>query len=338
MDNGRLKNILVATNHLHSIGGTEMYTYYLIKALSGMPGLRVEYFTLKKGEISLKIEKELGVGFRTKRTYDLIIANHFPVVKRLFKDGPIIQVCHGVSHDLEKPWPYADLHIAVSEEVARHLASQGIRSQVVLNGIDTEVFKPSRELNKEVRTILSLCQGEEANRMLQRICEDKGITLLTVNKFKNPTFDIAAEINKADLVVGLGRSVYDAMACGRPGVIFDSRPYMGVKGDGYLCPDKFREYVRYNCSGRYSNSVYNTGELAAEILQYDPRHGPLLRNIAVEQLDVRKMAAQMITAGSKLGLHAKVRKQLRILGIRRRELTQRLSAKLRRIVSFSDHT
>ena len=38
-------------------------------------------------------------------------------------------------------------------------------------------------------------------------------------------FNIEDKINEADLVVGIGRSLLDAMSCGRPVVSFDDRIY-----------------------------------------------------------------------------------------------------------------
>src|SRR5690606_35238485 len=112
---------------------------------------------------------------------------------------------------------------------------------------------------------------------LSRACDKTGVKFLHFNKFKNPTFDIECEINKADLIVGIGRSVYDAMACGRPCIVFDSRDYNGNRADGYLVPDLFDEFVQFNCSGRYRNIRFNEDDLIREFEKYDPNDGKKLR-------------------------------------------------------------
>ncbi len=95
-------DILVATNHLKSIGGTETYSYAIIEELKSR-GLNVEYFTFHKGLVSEKIERDLKVSFMKKRNYDLILANHYTTVDRLFGKGFIIQTCHGIFPPLERP-------------------------------------------------------------------------------------------------------------------------------------------------------------------------------------------------------------------------------------------
>jgi hypothetical protein len=72
-------NILVANNHLSQTGGTENYTYAIIVELVKL-GHQVEYFTFEKGMVSDMIEN-LGVKFRSKKIYDLIIANDKTTIK-----------------------------------------------------------------------------------------------------------------------------------------------------------------------------------------------------------------------------------------------------------------
>lgn len=283
-------NVLVANNHLDAIGGSEIYTYTLIKALAQKENVNVEYFTFHKGVVSERIENELGVSFRSRKKYDLIIASHHPVVKRLYVYGPTVQVCHGTIVDLEHPSHLADYHVAVSKEVSDFLTSKGYANEVFLNGLDLEVKIPKKEINKEIKSVLSLSQSVEANEVLREICEEEDWNFTAFNKFINPTFYIEDVINQHDIVVGLGRSIYDAMACGRACVIYDQRDYNGNLGDGYLSPDQFERFSLFNCSGRYSRKVFSKEELKKEFLKYNHQDGRLLREIADAKLDVTKLA------------------------------------------------
>ncbi|WP_143961473.1 glycosyltransferase family protein [Litoribacter populi] len=292
-----MKKILVATNHLNSIGGSEMYTYYLIKALKKDISLEVEYFTFQKGEVSERIETELGVHFKTGSHYDLILASHNTTVAYLYGQGPIVQVSHGTVPPLEQPIPLASAHIAVSDEIAHHLKSLGYDSKVILNGVDLEVFDSNLPVNNTVETILSLCQSDEANNLIGEVCREKDIEFLHHNKYSNPNFDISEEINNADMVIGVGRSAYDAMACGRPVILFDNRSYNGNKGDGYLKPSDFLNFAKYNCSGRYKNKPLNKALLAQEIEKYDPKDGLELRKIAEKHLAIDINASNILEFG-----------------------------------------
>ena len=289
------KNILIASNHLASIGGSELYTYDLIKALTTSSDLEIEYFTLEKGLISEKIEEELRVPFMTRKKYDLILASHHTAVEELFNQGPIIQICHGVIPQLEQPSPLADYHVAISEEISHHLRHLGYANDVVLNGIDIQVKRPIKPINKTLKSVLSLCQSDHANELLQSVCDSKGLRFQAYSKHKNPTDAVEQEINNFDLVVGIGRSVYDAMACGRPCVVYDDRGYNGNKADGYLRPELFSEYVKMNCSGRYLNRAYQKEDLIRELEKYNPEDGEKLRDIAVSNLNAYKMADQLLS-------------------------------------------
>jgi hypothetical protein len=288
--------ILVACNHLKTVGGSELYTYYLIKSLIDT-GHLVEYFTFYTGMVSARIEKHLSVSFKATNSYDLIIASHRTTVNYLYGQGPIIQICHGPIPDLEQPSPLADYHIAVSEEVSTHLKDKGYPSTVILNGVDLDIFRPKKSLNKTPKKVLSLCQSEEANTVIAEICNSHDIGFKAINKHANPKFDITDEINAADLVIGIGRSAYDAMACGRPCILFDKRTYNGSFGDGYLFPHNFRKFATYNCSGRYSKRSFTRRELESEMFKYNPIHGMELSAIAKAELDLRKVTKELLRIG-----------------------------------------
>ncbi len=289
------QKILIGTNHLDQIGGSESYTYDLIKALKNIEGIEVEYFTFSKGDVSDKIEEELQVSFMSEKKYDLIIANHNTTVKELYGKSAIVQVCHGIIPDLEQPSPLADYHVGISEEVSDHLIDLGYPNSVILNGIDVDEKKSIVAPNEELESVLSLCQSEKANKLLKKVCDDKGLEFKAFNKHVNPTLNIEKHINKADLVVGVGRSIYDAMACGRPCLIYDNRGYNGNKADGYLRPRNFWKYVKNNCSGRYLNRKYTEKDLVRELEKYNPQHGKELRSIAVENLNAQTMANELLS-------------------------------------------
>lgn len=297
---GKAKKILVATNHLAEIGGSELYTYDLIKALNVRPDVEVEYFTFNKGLISDKIEEELHTPFMNKKRYDLIFANHNSSVKELFSKAPIIQICHGTVPELEQPSPLADYHVAISDEISDHLLNMGYANDIILNGIDVQAKKPVLPLNNTLQSVLSLCQSDKANAKLKAICRAKGLHFQAYNKQENPTVSIEQKINLFDLVVGIGRSIYDAMACGRPSLIYDHRGYNGNKADGYLRPENFSKYVQMNCSGRYLNRQYQEKELIRELEKYNPEDGRKLRNIALAQLNAYKMVNQLLNIEQQL--------------------------------------
>jgi len=285
-------NILVATNHLIQTGGTENYTFSIIMQLKKM-GHNVEYFTFKKGNISNFIEKE-GVKFKSKRIYDLIIANHKPVIEHLCQFGCIVQTCHGKFFKLESPSKYADKIVTISEEVNNYVESLNFKSTVIKNGIDCSRFSSSNEINNELEVVLSLCQSDEANNFIKECCEDINLDFISVNKFKENIWEVEKIINKADLVVGIGRSLYDSMACGRAVISFDKRSYSDAIGDGYLNRENIHQSISYNCSGRYSQNTFTKKTFIEELKKYKKSDGEYFREFALNELNVESQTAKYL--------------------------------------------
>lgn len=306
------KQVLVGIYHLDHVGGAELYTIDLLKELHGRDDVEVEFFAINGGRLSDYVKEDVGISFMSKARYDLILATHNVTVDALRGKGPLVQICHGAILALEQPSAYADYHVGITQEVCDNLEEKDCPNQLVLNGLDLEQKQPVRPLNSELKTVLSLCQSEEAKVLLERVCEQKEIELLHYNKHKNPTFNVEEEINKADMVVGIGRSVYDAMACGRPCIVFDSRDYNGNKGDGYLHPDRFDDYVVTNCSGRYRDLTFAEDDLLREFGHYNPEDGRKLRQIAEEKLNVKQTATELLQIDDYITGKVRLQKMLRV--------------------------
>lgn len=279
--------VLVATNHLEGIGGTEVYTYSLINELLRR-GFDVEYFAFRKGTTSERIEKMGAKFYSGKKSYDLILGNHNPVIRFLWKRGFIIQTIHGLFHDLEKPSEYADCYVSVSEEIHDQLLTKNIASKIILNGIDCNRFKPQKPINEIIKNVLSLSHSNEANETIKIACDNLGITFHSINKYNvgEGVWNIENVINDFDLVFGLGRSAYDAMACGRPVIVFDKRFYSKNYADGYL-PEVLFNSIKCNCSGRFYKYSYGVEDIKNEILKYNYADGIIMRKFALENLNIK---------------------------------------------------
>ena len=137
--------------------------------------------------------------------------------------------------------------------------------------------------------MLSLCQSDVANDFIRRCCQQEGIRFLQSNKFTDNVWSIEELINESDLVVGLGRSAYDAMACGRCVLVYDYREYMGeFLGDGMLTPESIQKSMLCNCSGRSNRLKYNEETFIKELQKYSPELGAWGREFALEHLNIEK--------------------------------------------------
>jgi len=282
--------ILLATHYLKNTGGTETYTYALAMELKRL-GHEVEHYAVVQGQVSALLEEQ-GVPFMQHGRYDLIFANHTTAVQATFQRGFTIQTCHGVYPDLEQPSPFANAHVAVSDEVKAHLKEFGFESVVIPNGIDCERFRPKKPVSPTLSTVLSLSHSETANAFIRGCCEKIGVKFLKCNKYTDNVWNIEDVINEADLVIGLGRSAYDAMACGRCVLVYDFREqYMGeYLGDGMLTAQNIAQAMTHNCSGRASRLKYDETSFIAEMQKYSPQLAAWSREYAVEHLNIRKAA------------------------------------------------
>lgn len=288
--------ILVGNKHLKAVGGSETFTYTLIEELVRQKHL-VEYFTPMPGDVSKRIEEELGIYSSSTQNYDLIITGQkdtVDLIKQQGITGPVIQVCHGMLTPGEQPNQNADGHIAISEEVQNHLKELGIDAPVILNGINCRRFKPTKKARKIPKIIASLVQTDEAHDIVEAAAKIQNLKVIRLNKYQDKIWDVEKEINKADLVVSLGRGCFEAMACARPVIIFDQRRYHPQKGDGYLEPSMFADFAKNNCSGRFSNKQMNIGDMVDEIGKYDWEHGPMLREIALSELNIEKQTKKIL--------------------------------------------
>lgn len=283
--------ILLGTHYLAKTGGTESYTFALAMELKRL-GHEVEHFAIIRGGVSAMLEEQ-GVPFLTSDHFDLILANHTTVMEQLWSLGFTVQTCHGNIAELEQPSPYADAYIAVSEEVREHLQSKGYRAAAVIaNGINCNRFCQKRPISSTLKTVLSLCQSDVANDFIRRCCQQEGIRFLQSNKFTDNVWAIEDLINESDLVIGLGRSAYDAMACGRCVLVYDFRDYMGeFLGDGMLTPDSIGRSMLCNCSGRASRRKFDEQTFIAELHKYSPELGAWGRQFALEHLNIEKAVA-----------------------------------------------
>ena len=280
--------ILLGTHYLAKTGGTESYTYALATELKRL-GHEVEHFANVRGGVSSLLE-EKGVPFMSADHYDLILANHNTVVEKLWTYGFIVQTCHGNIAELEQPSPFADTYVSVSEEVRDHLQSLGFQSAAVIpNGIDCNRFYPKKPASQTLTTVLSLCQSDVANDFIRKCCEAINVEFLCSNKFTDNVWSIEELINQSDLVIGLGRSAYDAMACGRAVLVYDFREYMGeFLGDGMLTPETIGKSMYCNCSGRASRMKFNEQTFVEEMQKYSPELGAWSREYALQNLNIEQ--------------------------------------------------
>jgi len=227
-------------------------------------------------------------------TPDMALVAHNTCLAQLKHiDCTKILTCHGVLPQLEQPRRGADIYVAVSEEVQAHMHQRGYEATVIRNPIDCERFKPDdRELPRVPGGVWFYSRyvgdaGETCAQAFAPICYTYRAPGHGGHVGQLAVPDV---MNDQDLVIAIGRSAYEAAACGRNLIVGD---YNGF--DGFATPESMLEFRKNNCSGRRYGIHYTPEELR-QIAErnYDPAMGARLREYILENNDVRKIARQYL--------------------------------------------
>lgn len=274
--------ILMTNHHLWQPGGSETWTQTVAKELSRR-GHQVEILPALPGLFA----EEMPCPVVTEPTgrYDLALVNQNSGMPRAAGMADrVIMTCHGIYPELEQPVPGAHRYVAVSEEVQQHLQSLGYRSDVILNPIDCDRFAPLRPLHDRLRRVLALCHGEQAMSLVQNACVQLDAEFLAIRGARS--YSTPELMNEVDLVVGLGRTAAEAMACGRAVLVLDSRDYSPALMDGIVDESTVSEFAKSNFSGR-TRRIEPTEETVLEALAaFSPDDGAKNRAFAVKELEV----------------------------------------------------
>ena len=292
------KDILIGINHFDKVGGSEMYTYTLSISLQ-KSGHSISIFTYNKGFVAEKLKAECPeICFLTdlelaNKTFDIALISHNSIFNLPVNATHIIQICHGIFPALEQPSYLADSHISISKEIHEYLENKQFKSVFIPNPIDLERFTCKTLIGLELKSILSLCQGQEANELLQEVCDELGLVLRCHNKFNDPVWDLEKAINQADLVVSLGRGVIESMACGRSVLVFDHRGYNGSLADGIVTQENIQEIQKNNFSGRRFRHKPTKEYLIEELNKYNQSQGSFNQNYARNHFGVSSIITQI---------------------------------------------
>jgi O-antigen biosynthesis protein len=256
--------ILLTNNHLQQFGGTETWVLTMARELVRQ-GHEVGIYTHHKGVITDLLAPICTID-DNPQDYDIALINHNTCTN--VGAHKKIYTCHSPFESVEAPPAGMDVYVAVSENVQKRYEIETI----IKNPIDTALYTPTHHIADTCKEILAI----------------------TANPIPVPHFTPSRTeetmpelINRADLVVTIGRGVLEAMSCSRNVIVYDTRPHMGFTADGYL---DFAN-LRGNVGGRYHLKEM---DWATELAKYNPEHGYRNREYILEHHDVKKIVEQYL--------------------------------------------
>lgn len=293
--------ILLSNNHFSEVGGSEIWVYNMAVSLNEL-GHEVDMFINKgvcrKSNVFMnqdQFNNNISV-FTVNppiKKYDLIIANHTSTISKLlnfYSPDIMIQTCHGTIPGLEQPHPVLKNFVCVSEEIQYHLHEKRKQSIVIPNSINCDLFKSQKPINKNLQSVLSLAQDLKAVNIAKKACDILNVKLEHRSKFHKHTLNLQDEINKADLIISVGRGALEGLSCGRNVISLDSRPYYTSVPIGYgilNSEEKIRRAMLDNCTGRKDGQEFSVESLVNEMQKYKTEYGEMGRNFIVNNLNIK---------------------------------------------------
>jgi hypothetical protein len=277
-------NIVLAQDKFEFIGGTTTLLVDLASSLLRQ-GHKLYYWSTDFGRNSITEDwfKSNNIEMYLGQPIDAAITCQQTATYFFLNKCKVLQLLNSKFTSFEYPVKGA-IHISVSVEIKNFVKEKfGIDTPVMLNGIDLNRYKPNGELHSKPR-VLSICQGND--KLLELACNELGYEFKSVPKdVGGRIWNIEDWIKESDIVVGIGRSAFVGMACGKCVISWDNRSLNPNTGCGYIEPARFFEYVKTNMTGREFPPIDTVDKLKNELLKYKPDDGRLLREIALLHLN-----------------------------------------------------
>jgi hypothetical protein len=263
------------------LGGTETYTVTVAEHLERL-GHRVSVHAAEASPQGRELASSRGVALSIGEPPELDgidavlaqdaasayqLAGMRPGVRQVFAIHGFAAFEHPPSL-LQPPSPV----VVLNDRVGRHVAALASQPAIVRmpQPIDIERFRPRGASRPRPRRVLMLSNRPDPAhlRLLEEVCGELGLELARVGSFSTPSVDPQGAIADADIVVGYGRSILEAMAMGRAAYVWD---YAG--GDGWVTPESYQALEADGFSGAATEAVIDGDRLRADFSSYRPELG-----------------------------------------------------------------
>jgi hypothetical protein len=292
--------LVLGTNHL-GLGGSESYLLTVAEQFDRLGHEVVLYAPEQAGGVGAARERGLVVVDEAGLPEDcdaalvqdggvsLQFADRFPAAPQLF-------VAHSESFDLQVPPQLNDLVgtvVALNDRVAARLRSYAVQVEVarLRQPIDTERFASRTPLPEVAQRVLLLSNTPNSDRLrlLESACEEVGLQLQRLGGHDGQTTDPRQALSEADIVIGYGRSVLEAMASGRAAYVYD---WNG--GDGWMTPESYPAIEADGIAGRGGRTVLTQAQLVEDLRRYDPAMGPVKNDLVIAHHRANAHAQELV--------------------------------------------
>jgi hypothetical protein len=294
--------ILLATEAFHHVGGTETYVLTLADHLLRL-GHQVRVFSHHPGDMAelargrgIDVVGDLG---DLGDPVDVVVPQDGATAYDLhdrWPDVPQVFVCHSAMFDLQQPPLVPGVAAAVvvlSDRVRRRVEALDGDFRIVRlrQPIDTERLVPRRTPSATPRRALLLGNylDGDARRLIVDTWTALGVEMVQVGSATVQTLQPEDDIAAADIVVGKGRAVLDAMSCGRPAYVHDA-----FGADGWVTASSYPDIEADSIAGQAFPEVVDAARLGRDLAAYDPAMGQVNRTLVLKHHQARTHAQEMV--------------------------------------------
>jgi hypothetical protein len=294
-------HVVLATQHLADVGGSETYLYTVAENLVRL-GHEV---TVHAQLIGAMAEQVRGVGATVvdeaglPETCDAVLVQDVGMAYAMadrWPGHPQVHVAHSAYFDLQLP-PLVPVPgsavVVMSDRVGARVAALPGAFEVVRlrQPIDAVRLAPRGTVADRPRraVLLGNYLGGEARDAIVESWSAAKVEVVQVGVMTRPTLDVAAAVADADIVVGKGRAVLDAMACGRPAFLYDA-----FGADGWVTAATYDAFEADAFAGQSQPAVLDRDGLARALEGYDPAMGRVNRELVLKHHQDRKHAEALV--------------------------------------------
>jgi hypothetical protein len=291
--------IVVALNSL-GIGGTESYALTVAEQIDRLAHQAFVYVAEGGNGIAPARERGLAIvdlpelpaeceaAIVQDAAVSLELAERRPDLAQLF-------VCHSETFDPQAP-PLlpgvVDTVVALNDRVADRVRSFAADLRLVRlhQPIDTVRFRSGGALSDVPRTALILSNNNVADReaMLKAAFVEAGIELVRVGGTGGQDADPRSRLLAADIVVGYGRSILEAMSCGRAAYVYD-----WAGGSGWVTAESYPAIEAGGFAG-FEGSAIDPARLRNDLACYSASMGPVNHDLVLGNHRANVHAQQLL--------------------------------------------
>lgn len=302
--------VLLSFENFVSFGGTETYTLTVATELERL-GHVVSIYSPNHGPMAEHARSQ-GVNVvrwqELPRSWDVLICSDAATCHELAgrcHDAVRIFVAHSVDFMLQAPPQLGDRCHAVvvlNDRVRRAMEARAWHAPIVRlrQPIDFHRFNGIGSGRSPARTaavVSNYVKGSRAE-LIESACRANGLEVRWIGDEGNRTPSPELAIADADVVVGLGRCVLEAMAAGRAAYV-----YGVIGGDGWVTPESYPAMEADGFAGTSASSVViDEARLADDLRSWREDMGQVNRDLAHAYHAAREHAVELVNLAR--GLHA----------------------------------